>query len=122
LYSAFRACSAIVLRSNRHSKLTVATMFLYKRVNTWSRNMGGGEVRGTTHWRVGTNPSTAVISGTLIGVFLSVCDWSCCSVLSTEPEAWEGRASPDMMCVTSIRDGMRDLRERRREGSMDQGV
>jgi hypothetical protein len=28
LYSAFRACSAIVLRSKRTSRLTVATMFL----------------------------------------------------------------------------------------------
>lgn len=30
LYSAFRACSAIVLRSRRQSRLTVATMFLYE--------------------------------------------------------------------------------------------
>lgn len=29
LYSAFLACSAIVLRSKRHSRLTVATMFLH---------------------------------------------------------------------------------------------
>lgn len=28
LYSALRACSAMVLRSSRHSRLTVATMFL----------------------------------------------------------------------------------------------
>lgn len=39
LYSALRACRAIVLRSNRQSRLTVATIF----------------------WRVGTIPSTAVI-------------------------------------------------------------
>ena len=30
LYSAFRACKAIVLRSKRQSRLTVATMFLEK--------------------------------------------------------------------------------------------
>ncbi len=30
LYSALRACSAIVLRSKRQSRLTVATMFLYE--------------------------------------------------------------------------------------------
>lgn len=30
LYSAFRACRAIVLRSKRQSRLTVATMFLEK--------------------------------------------------------------------------------------------
>lgn len=29
LYSAFLACRAIVLRSKRQSKLTVATMFLF---------------------------------------------------------------------------------------------
>src|SRR6266511_4108026 len=39
LYSAFLACSAIVFKSSRQSRLTVATIF----------------------WRVGTIPSTAVI-------------------------------------------------------------
>lgn len=31
LYSAFLACSAIVFRSSRHSRLTVATIFLHTR-------------------------------------------------------------------------------------------
>lgn len=55
LYSALRACSAIVLRSRRQSRFTVATMFLAS-INVPAAN--NKQTMGNTHCSVGTIPLT----------------------------------------------------------------
>lgn len=72
LYSALRACRAIVLRSSRQSRLTVATIFLFKEhglnndVFYWRCNAEG------THCNVGTRPLTPTVGPASPGVAAGV--------------------------------------------------
>jgi len=66
LYSAFLACRAIVLRSKRQSRLTVATMFLYMQDKPHVSKL---RRMGYTYCKVGTIPLTPCVApGVAAGV------------------------------------------------------
>ena len=63
LYSAFRACKAIVLRSSRHSRFTVATMFLggEREVGVGGVGVGVGVGIGGHHHNYGWRRQLTVV-------------------------------------------------------------
>ena len=66
MYSAFLACRAIVLRSKRQSRLTVATMFLYMQDKP---HVSVVRRKGYTYCKVGTIPLTPCVApGVAAGV------------------------------------------------------
>lgn len=85
LYSAFLAWSAIVFRSRRQSRLTVATMFWSvgtmpsTAVMCCCSRVSGAGVAGTTDGG-DEGPAIALVGLAVVGDWDCGCDWAGCAV------------------------------------------